>query len=86
MCSVPAANNAVAALWAKFGADGADGSDGSDGADAPYYEIRYAKNGSTTTAPSLTKTALNPSGWSTTQPSVSTGYYLWMTTAKKLNN
>ena len=78
-----AANNAVAALWAKFGTDGADGSDGSDGADAPYYEIRYAKNGSTTTAPSLTKTALNPSGWSTTQPSVSTGYYLWMTIAKK---
>lgn len=78
-----AANNAVAALWAKFGTDGADGSDGSDGADAPYYEIRYAKNGSTTTAPSLTKTALNPSGWTTTQPTVSTGYYLWMTIAKK---
>ena len=78
-----AANNAVAALWAKYGTDGADGSDGSDGADAPYYEIRYAKNGSTTTAPSLTKTALNPSGWTTTQPSVSTGYYLWMTIAKK---
>lgn len=75
-----AANKAVAALWAKFGTDGADGSDGSD---APYYEIRYAKNGSTTTAPSLTKTALNPSGWTTTQPTVSTGYYLWMTTAKK---
>ena len=78
-----AANNAVAALWAKYGTDGADGSDGSDGADAPYYEIRYAKNGSTTTAPSLTKTALNPSGWTTTQPTVSTGYYLWMTIAKK---
>lgn len=78
-----AANNAVAALWAKYGTDGADGSDGSDGEDAPYYEIRYAKNGSTTSAPSLTKTALNPSGWSTTQPSVSTGYYLWMTIAKK---
>ena len=78
-----AANNAVAALWAKYGTDGADGSDGSDGADAPYYEIRYAKNGSTTSAPSLTKTALNPSGWSTTQTSVSTGYYLWMTIAKK---
>lgn len=78
-----AANTAVAALWAKFGTDGSDGSDGSDGADAPYYEIRYAKNGSTTSAPSLTKTALNPSGWTTTQPTVSTGYYLWMTIAKK---
>lgn len=78
-----AANNAVAALWAKYGTDGADGSDGSDGADAPYYEIRYAKNGSTTSAPSLTKTALNPSGWTTTQPTVTTGYNLWMTIAKK---
>lgn len=78
-----AANNAVAALWAKYGTDGADGSDGSDGEDAPYYEIRYAKNGSTTSAPSLTKTALNPSGWTTTQPTVTTGYYLWMTIAKK---
>lgn len=81
-----AANNAVAALWAKYGTDGADGSDGSDGADAPYYEIRYAKNGSTTSAPSLTKTALNPSGWTTTQPTVTTGYYLWMTIAKKSAN
>lgn len=72
-----AANNAVAALWAKYGTSGADG------ADAPYYEIRYAKNGSTTSAPSLTKTALNPSGWSTTQPTVTTGYYLWITIAKK---
>ena len=65
------------------GEKGDKGEDGSDGADAPYYEIRYAKNGSTTTAPSLTKTALNPSGWTTTQPTVSTGYYLWMTIAKK---
>lgn len=65
------------------GDKGDKGDKGLDGADAPYYEIRYAKNGSTTTAPSLTKTALNPSGWTTTQPSVSTGYYLWMTIAKK---
>lgn len=65
------------------GDKGDTGDKGDDGMDAPYYEIRYAKNGSTTSAPSLTKTALNPSGWTTTQPSVSTGYYLWMTIAKK---
>lgn len=65
------------------GDKGDTGDKGDDGLDAPYYEIRYAKNGSTTSAPSLTKTALNPSGWTTTQPSVSTGYYLWMTIAKK---
>ena len=74
------ADNTKAALWAKFGLDG---SDGSDGKDAPYYEIRYAKNGSTTSAPALTKTALEPSNWTTTQPAISTGYYLWMTIAKK---
>lgn len=65
------------------GDKGDTGDKGDDGMDAPYYEIRYAKNGSTTSAPSLTNTALNPSGWTTTQPSVSTGYYLWMTIAKK---
>lgn len=65
------------------GDKGDTGDKGDDGMDAPYYEIRYAKNGSTTAAPSLTKTALNPSGWTTTQPSVSTGYYLWMTIARK---
>jgi hypothetical protein len=65
------------------GDKGDTGDKGDDGMDAPYYEIRYAKNGSTTSAPSLTKTALNPSGWTTTQPSVSTGYYMWMTIAKK---
>lgn len=65
------------------GDKGDTGDKGDDGMDAPYYEIRYAKNGSTTSAPSLTNTALNPSGWTTTQPSISTGYYLWMTIAKK---
>ena len=70
--------------WNNVGSiKGDKGDKGDDGMDAPYYEIRYAKNGSTTSAPSLTKTALNPSGWTTTQPSVSTGYYLWMTIAKK---
>lgn len=50
---------------------------------SPYYEYRYAKNGSTTTPPNITTTVVAPSGWSTTQPSISTGEYLWMTIAKK---
>lgn len=50
---------------------------------APYYELRYAKNASTSVPPSLDITALEPSGWSTIQPSVSAFEYLWMTTAKK---
>lgn len=51
-----------------------------------YTELRYAKNGSTTAPPSLTKTTPNPSGWTTTTPSVGTLEYLWMTTAVKNGN
>ena len=48
-----------------------------------YQEYRFAKNGSTTSAPSLVKTDAEPSGWTTTQPSVGTLEYLWMIVAKK---
>lgn len=73
--------------WENVGQiKGDKGDKGDDGSDAPYYEIRYAANGSTTAAPSLTRTALNPKGWTTVQPSVSSGYYLWMTIAKKSSN
>lgn len=48
-----------------------------------YTEVRFAKNGSTTTPPSLNKAALNPSGWTTTTPRVGTAEYLWMTKAEK---
>lgn len=65
------------------GVKGDKGDDGTDGADADYYELRYAKNGSTNTAPPLSVTAVNPSGWSTTQPTIGTAEYLWMTIAKK---
>lgn len=65
------------------GDKGDPGSPGAPGEDADYYELRYAKNGSTTTPPSLTKTSLNPSGWTTTQPTLSAGQYLWLTIAKK---
>lgn len=48
-----------------------------------YQEYRFAKNGSRNSAPTLVKTDAEPSGWTTTQPSVGTLQYLWMTIATK---
>ena len=48
-----------------------------------YQEYRFAKNGSRNSAPALVKTDAEPSGWATTQPSVGTLQYLWMTIATK---
>lgn len=48
-----------------------------------YQEYRFAKNGSTTSAPTLVKTDAEPSGWTTTQPSVGALEYLWMIVGKK---
>lgn len=69
-----ATDNAKAALWAKYGETGAAGN---------YTEYRFAVNGSTTEPPDLTKTAVNPSGWSTSMPKVNKGQYLWLTKAVK---
>ena len=55
---------------------------GDPGTNGDYYELRYAKNGSPTSPPSLVVTDRNPSGWSTSQPSVATLEYLWETRAK----
>lgn len=65
------------------GQDGKDGADGQNGIDGNYFEYRYAKNGSATIAPDINVTAVNPDGWSTTLPYVSSVEYLWMTIAKK---
>ena len=65
------------------GLDGEKGADGQDGAAGQYTELRYAKNGSTTTPPTLSKSSLNPSGWSTSVPSVGNLEYLWQTSAVK---
>lgn len=70
-------DNTKAALWAKYGQTGSPGAAGN------YTEYRFAVNGSTTTPPDLVTIALNPSGWSTTMPTVSKGIYLWMTKAIK---
>lgn len=48
-----------------------------------YQEYRFAKNGSRNSAPTLVKTDAEPSGWTTTQPTVETLEYLWMIVAKK---
>lgn len=65
------------------GDKGDTGATGATGATGNYTELRYAKNGSTSTPPTLDKTSLSPSGWSTIVPSVGTGEYLWVTTAIK---
>lgn len=64
----------------------AQGAKGQDGADGNYTELRFAVNGSTTNPPTLNTTALNPSGWTTTVPTVNKGYYLWFTRAVKTGN
>lgn len=68
------------------GDKGDKGDDGDAGVDGNYTELRFAMNGSTTTPPTLSKTSLNPSGWTVTVPTVSKGKYLWMTRAVKTGN
>lgn len=61
---------------------GEKGETGDDGINGDYFEYRYAVNGSRSTPPSLSKTSHNPSGWSTTVPTVGNLQYLWFTVAK----
>lgn len=60
---------------------GEKGETGDDGINGDYFEYRYAVNGSRSTPPSLSKSR-NPSGWSTTVPTVGNLQYLWFTVAK----
>lgn len=64
------------------GDKGDKGDDGDQGNNGDYFEYRYAVNGSRSTPPSLSKTSRNPSGWSTTVPTVGNFQYLWFTVAK----
>ena len=59
---------------------------GENGKDADYQEYRFAKNGSTTTAPSLNKSVDAPTGWTLEQPVIGKMEYLWGTIAKKKAN
>lgn len=61
---------------------GEKGETGDDGINGDYFEYRYAVNDSRSTPPSLSKTSRNPSGWSTTVPTVGNLQYLWFTVAK----
>ena len=70
--------------WQNVGhIKGDKGDTGQDGAAGKFTELRYAKNGSTTTPPALSKSSLNPSGWTTEVPTVASLEYLWQTTAVK---
>ena len=70
--------------WQNVGRiKGDKGDTGQDGAAGKFTELRYAKNGSTTTPPALSKSSLNPSGWTTEVPTVASFEYLWQTTAVK---
>ena len=70
--------------WENVGQiKGEKGDKGDDGSAGNYTELRFAKNGSTTSPPSLSKSSLNPSGWTTTTPFVGSAEYLWMTSAVK---
>ncbi len=69
--------------WALL--EGSAGLGGEDGEIEPYYEFRYAKNGSRTTAPSLVNTDPNPAGWTITQPTIGTLEYLWQIVSQKRN-
>lgn len=64
-------------------AKGQQGLPGDNGIDGGYFEYRYAKNGSTTSFPSLSYNSANPSGWTTSVPSVYALEYLWFTVAQK---
>lgn len=64
------------------GNKGDKGDEGDPGNNGDYFEYRYAVNGSRSTPPSLSKTSRNPSGWSTTVPTVGSLQYLWFTVAK----
>ena len=70
--------------WQNVGQiKGDKGDTGQEGAAGKFSELRYAKNGSTTTPPALSKSSLNPSGWTTEVPTVANLEYLWQTTAVK---
>lgn len=51
------------------------------GMDSNYYEYRFARNNSWSSAPSLDQDTRYPSGWSSSAPALSNGKVLWATFA-----
>ncbi|MEJ2905101.1 hypothetical protein WAE58_21830 [Pedobacter panaciterrae] len=81
------ANGTIIGTWSAgvriSGTNGNNGTDGSNGVDGNYTEFRFAKNGSTTAPPAIVSNTPNPSGWTTSQPSVGIAEYMWITSAIK---
>lgn len=77
---------AIIGIKGEKGKPGDPGSPGAPGTDGKYTEYRYAQNGSTSTPPSLNRTAATPSGWSVTMPSPVQLQYIWMTKVEKNAN
>lgn len=78
-------NDATTGTWGtpvrikgQDGKDGTNGTDGTDGVGVSSVVIEYAKNTSTSTAPT--------SGWSTGMPDYTSGYYLWQRTKVTYTN
>lgn len=71
-------------IQGKAGADGKDGKDGANGKDGKagdFMEYRYAV-GSLRRGPGYIATDREPAGWDLTEPSASTGQYVWRIQAK----
>ncbi len=74
----------AAYTWSLIkGTDGTNGTNGTNGSDGNYTEFRFAKNGSTTVAPSIVSTDADPSGWTVAQPTLGAAEYGWITSALK---
>lgn len=74
-------DNPMDYTWALI--KGESGTGGTDAGAGEYYEYRYAKNGSTSTPPTLDINSSNPAGWTTEMPTLDEFEYLWCTMAKK---
>lgn len=83
--TTPSSGNTPAegVYWTVMAAAGTGSEPGADGEDGNYVEMQFAKNGSTSTPPSIVVTDLNPSGWSLVPPSTGALEYLWMTRCVK---
>jgi hypothetical protein len=78
------ADNEFWDITSAAGTPGSPGTPGTPGAAGNYTEFRFAKNTSSTTAPTLTNTATAPTGWTTTQPTLATGEFMWVTSVTKV--
>ena len=74
-------DNPMDYTWALI--KGESGTGGTDAGAGEYYEYRYAKNGSTSTPPTLDINSSNPAGWTTEMPTLDEFEYLWCIMAKK---